>query len=325
MDHDKTKTKLRPIVCAADLTASPKSRTLLEQHFDCRFIEPSPKALAEAIREAHAYYASLHVRLEKEMIESAPNLRAIATPSTGLDHIDVETAGSRGIAVIGLKNDREFLDRVPATAELTWTLLLACARHLPAAFDVARQGRWARDEFRGHQLFEKTLGLLGCGRLGSIVARYGMAFGMRVIGHDVQSVQPEGVEMVTLDELLAQADVLSIHIHLTEENRGFVNRERILAMKPGAILLNTSRGAIVNESALLEALENGHLLAAGVDVIDGEWRKDLENHPMIQYARTHENLIITPHIGGVTYESQSAAFEQAAEKLIEFFSCPVET
>lgn len=313
------KTKKKPVlVCAADLTASPQTRDVLERNFDCRFIESTPEALAKHIPEADAYYASLHVRLDQAMMESATNLRAIATPSTGLDHIDVAAAGRRGIAVIGLKNDRAFLDRIPATAELTWALLLACARRLPAACAAARQGRWARDEFRGHQLFEKTLGILGCGRLGTIVARYGRAFGMRVIGYDVQPMKSDQIEMVSLDELLAQADVLSIHIHLTEENRGFVSRERIVAMKPGAILLNTSRGAIVDEPALLEALESGHLLAAGVDVIDGEWRDDLENHPMIQYARTHENLIITPHVGGVTYESQSAAYEHAARKLIEW-------
>jgi len=130
------------------------------------------------------------------------------------------------------------------------------------------------------------------------------------------------VEMVSLDELLRQADVISIHIHLTEENRGFLSRDVISRMKPGAVLINTSRGAVVDESALLDALASGQLAAAGLDVIEGEWRTDLADHPLIEYARTHDNLIITPHVGGVTYESQAMAHAATAEKLIAFFNRP---
>ena len=308
------------LVCAADITHAPKAKAVLESAFQVRYIEPTEAALAKAIVGADAYFASLFVRLSGDLMKLSPSLKAISTASTGLDHIDLEYAAQEGVAVLCLKEDREFLDKITATAELAWALVLATSRHLPAAVNAAKQGRWARDEYRGHQIAYKTLGILGCGRLGNIVAQYGRAFRMNVIGYDTSSVEIEGVTKVSYDELLAQSDILSVHIHLNEENRGFVDKKAIAKMKKGAVLINTSRGAIVDEAALIDALESGHLSAAGVDVIDGEWQKDLLNHPMIDYTRRNDNLVITPHIGGVTYESQEMAFLEAAEKLKNYFT-----
>ena len=151
-----------------------------------------------------------------------------------------------------------------------------------AAFDAAKAGHWARDEFRGHQLSGKTLGILGYGRLGRMAAEYGKAFRMRVLACDVRKVEPaEGVEIVDFERLLRESDVLSIHIHLTEENRGLINTGAFAMLKPGAVLINTSRGAIVDEQAFLEALLSGRLAGAGVDVIEGEWNENLADHPLI--------------------------------------------
>jgi len=173
---------------------------------------------------------------------------------------------------------------------------------------------------RGHQLAGKTLGILGCGRLGTIMGQYGQAFRMKIVGCDTRDVEMVGVEFerVDLDRLLRESDVLSIHIHLTEENRGLIDRHALAKMKPGAILINTSRGAIIDEVALLDALKHGPLAAAGLDVIEGEWRDDLEQHPLIEYSRSHGDLVITPHVGGVTYESQAMAYAAAAHKLAEY-------
>jgi D-3-phosphoglycerate dehydrogenase / 2-oxoglutarate reductase len=309
-------TAKRPvIVCAADLSHLAAVRSILEACGSVRYVPAQPEALAAALRDADAYYASMHVRITSEMMANAPLLRAIATASTGLDHVDLETAAARGIAVLSLKDDRPLLDRITATAELTWALILACARRLPEAIDATRKGVWARDAVRGHQIAYKTLGILGLGRLGTIVAQYGLAFRMRVIGCDVRTVNLPGVRPVALDHLLRESDVLTIHIHLTEQNRKLLNRDRLHSMKPGSILINTSRGAIVDEEALLEALDKGPLAAAGLDVIEGEWRNDIGEHPLMRYARDHSNLIITPHVGGVTFESQEMAYEAAANRL----------
>jgi D-3-phosphoglycerate dehydrogenase len=163
-----------------------------------------------------------------------------------------------------------------------------------------------------------TLGILGYGRLGRIVGQYGKAFRMRVLACDVRSVTPdEGVTMVDLDTLLRESDVLSIHIHL-QGNEGLIGRKEFAKMKSGAYLVNTSRGGIIDEAAFLEALESGKLAGAGVDVIHGEWDPNIGEHPLIRYARTHDNLIISPHIGGVTYESQDMTLRHTVMKLKRF-------
>jgi D-3-phosphoglycerate dehydrogenase / 2-oxoglutarate reductase len=307
------------ILNMADLTASPDALGPLERLGEVVSLPASREALLEAVAGFDAYFASLVVRADAEVLERAGRLRAIATPSTGLDHIDLTEAARRGIAILSLKDDTEFLSRVTATAELAWGLLLAVVRRLPGATAAARRGDWARDRFRGRQLSGKTLGVLGYGRLGRMVARYGLAFGMRVLACDVRAVQPEaGVEMTSFDSLLRESDVLSVHVHLTEANRGLVSAGAIAKMKPGAVLLNTSRGAIVDESALLAALESGRLAGAGLDVIHGEWDADLANHPLIRYAAGHENLVITPHVGGVTHESQAMTLEHTARKLAAY-------
>ncbi len=308
------------LVCAADLAHLPAVKALLESTFEVRWARPAtPDNLARLLPEADAYFAALEVRLTEALISLAPRLRAIATPSTGLDHLDLAAAAAHDIAVIGLKDERALLDRITATAELAWALVLACVRRLPESFDASRRGHWARDELRGRQLAEKTFGIIGCGRLGTRVADYARAFRMTVLGYDVRDVRIQGVDPVPLDELLARSDVVSLHIHLTEENRGFMNMDRLRQMKPGSILINTSRGAIVDESAILDALRDGPLAAYGTDVIEGEWRDDLDRHPLIRHAREHGNVVITPHIGGITYESQSMAYEHTAKMLIDYW------
>jgi D-3-phosphoglycerate dehydrogenase len=291
----------------------------LETFFDTHYVAPNESDILNKIRDADAYLASLHIRFTADMIENAPSLKVIATPSTGTDHIDMEFAKKSGITVLSLKEDRDFLDRITATAELAWGLILACSRNFMSAVNAAKQGKWSRDEFRGHQLAYKTLGILGCGRLGSIVAEYGRAFRMNVIACDKVKIDKPWITQVNLDELVRQSDVLSIHIHLTEENKNLVNRELFAKMKKGMVLINTSRGGVVDEQALVDALNDGTVAAAGLDVIDGEWRKDLYEHCLIKYMQTHSNLIITPHVGGVTFESQKMAYEYTIQKLIKFF------
>ena len=283
-------------------------------------VRPADQAeLSRTVGEFDAYLAALQVRLDAATIERATRLKAIATPSTGLDHIDVAAAGRRDITVLSLRDDRDFLNQLTATAELAWALLLSVMRRLPWAVQAAHSGDWARDRFRGHQLSGRTLGIIGYGRLGAMVAEYGKAFRMRVIATDVTSKPPApGVEMMPLEKLLPQADVISIHVHLTDQTRGLLGREQFARVKRGAVLINTSRGAIVDEAAMLDALNDGTLLGAGVDVIDGEWRDDLPQHPLIRYAATHQNLVISPHIGGVTYESQRLAYARTVEMILNF-------
>jgi len=305
------------VLCLADLTVSPKTREMLEAATDLVTLPPGDReGLLRLAPECEAYLASLWVRFDKEVFDRAKRLRIIATPSTGTDHLDLEEAARRGIPVISLKDETEFLDRIPSTAELAWGLLLSAVRRIPAASAASREGRWARDEFRGRQIAYKTLGILGYGRLGRIVAGYGTAFRMRVIACDVKPFSSPAVERVDFDTLLTESDALSIHVHLTDETRGMLDKAAFRKMKPGVVIINTSRGAIIDEAALLEALKTGKVAAAGLDVIVGEWRRDLDRHPVIRYARDHDNLIVTPHVGGITWEAQDTALQFTAQKLL---------
>jgi D-3-phosphoglycerate dehydrogenase len=300
----------------ADIAACPDVLDPLKSLGEVETLPAEQALLQQRIAEFDAYLASLHVRADRDVLSRADRLRAIATPSTGTDHIDLTAAREHGVVVLSLKDDIEFLNQITATAELAWALLLATVRKLPQAFESAHRGIWARDLLRGQQLSGKTLGILGYGRLGRIVASYGRAFRMPVLACDRKEVpETEGVKEVTFDTLLRESDVISIHIHLDESNRKLINRQALSKMKPGSILINTSRGAIIDEPALLDALRNGPLAGAGVDVIDGEWEQHLENHPLIRYSRDNENLVITPHIGGVTFQSQRMAFAHTVEKL----------
>lgn len=280
---------------------------------------PDGAELLRLISDYDVYFCSLKVKVTREVIDRAAKLKVIVTPSTGLDHIDIGYAAGKGIEVISLKNDRSFLDQLTATAELSWGLLLAVIRKIPWGFGDAVNGVWARDRYRGMQLSGKTLGVLGYGRLGSMVADYGRAFRMRTIACDLQPIHAAGVEQVDFPTLLCRSDVLSIHIHLTPENTRILDRAAFQQMKDGIVIINISRGAIIDEDAFLEALQSGKVAAAGLDVVNGEWSDQLQSHPLIRYAREHQNLLITPHVGGITIESNRAAYVHSIQKLEHFF------
>lgn len=280
--------------------------------------EPDRDWLLEHIGEYDAYLAALVVRFDREVAERAAGgrLKVVYTPSTGLDHLDLDAMEEFGIEMRCIKTEYDLLDQITATAELAFALMLAVARKIPAAHNAAMTGHWARDEYRGKQLSGKTLGVLGVGRLGSMMVEYGRSFRMNVIGHDpAPRAQLPDLEYLPYSEFAAQADVISVHMHLNQETEHFLNGERLSIMKDGVILVNTSRGRIIDEAALLDALNSGQVGGFGADVIDGEWRDDLEQHPLIDYARAHENAVIVPHLGGVTVESQTMSCRFVVEQL----------
>ena len=274
-----------------------------------------------------ADYDVLIVRLgfqvDREVMGSGPRLKAIVTATTGLDHIDVDYAEQRGIKVLSLHGETEFLRTIPATAEHTWALLLALARHIPQARASVMAGEWGRDAFRGHDLCSKRLGIVGLGRIGEKVARYGLAFEMAVAAYDpYRSDWVPGVQRcLALPELLRQSDVLSLHVPLNPETERMIGREELALLPNGSWLVNTSRGEVLDEEALVGALQSGQLSGAALDVISGERDQRVYLHnPLLNYARRHDNLLITPHIGGATVESMAKTEVFMAHKLREFLS-----
>lgn len=286
---------------------SPEARRILQSVAQLEELALSREALLAGIAQYDGLIVRLGHRIDRELLDRATRLRFVATPTTGLNHVDVAAAQERGIAVLSLKGEREFLDTVTATAEHTWGLLLALIRQIPEAAQHVQDGGWNRNLFKGRDLCNQTLGIVGYGRLGSKVGRYAQAFGMTVVTYDpAQPPLPPGVVFVPLDELFTRSDIVSVHVPYDAATRNLIGVRELGLMKTGAYVINTSRGEVLDEQALLEALEAGHLAGAALDVLCGEYsgqpdwmRYDL----LIRYARTHPNLLITPHIGGATYDS----------------------
>ena len=192
---------------------------------------------------------------------------------------------------------------------------------MPYAFDSVKGYQWDREKFRGHNLYGQTLGIVGFGRLGKWVARYGKAFNMNVIYYDPY-VDNDECEKKSFDELLSKSDVISIHVPLNNETENMFDSSIFNKMKNSAYLINTSRGKIVNEDDLLKALEERQIEGYGTDVLadELEFAKDFSNHPLVEYAKKNQNLIIVPHIGGMTYESRIATDVFIANKLKKHLS-----
>lgn len=306
------------VLVAESRDFSADAASLLRSYSLPTFAELDRAGLLRAIPQADVLWVRLDHSIDREVLDAGAQLRAIVSPTTGLDHIDVRLAAEREIAILSLRGEREFLDSISATAELTWGLLLSLTRRIPAAAAAVERGEWDRTRFRGHDLRGRTLGIVGLGRLGIQVARFGLAFGMRVLAYDPYQERwhPEVARCSTLRELLEASDAVSIHVPLQDATVRLIGAQEVGWMRPHAVLLNTSRGTIVDEAAVLEALEAGRLRGAALDVLPDERLADSPlAQRLIQYAARYENLLITPHLGGATFESMAATEIFMAQKL----------
>ncbi len=261
---------------------------------------PSRDELIEHAREAEGLLSQLTERIDGELLDACPSLRAVANYAVGFDNIDVAACSERGIPV---GNTPDVL--TDATADLAWALLMAAARRLGDADRAMRTGGWSwePDFLLGHDVHGATLGLIGMGRIGSAVARRASGFDMEVI-HTARSGG------VPLEELLERSDFISIHSPLTPETRGLIGEEALRRMKPSAILVNTARGPIVDTNALVRALNQGWIAGAALDVTDPE-PLPLE-HPLLLCP----NLTIAPHIGSATHTARAAMADMAVDNLL---------
>jgi glyoxylate reductase len=273
--------------------------------------QPAPQELAARLRDCQGLLCLLTDRIDTALLDACPSLCVVSSCSVGVDHIDLEAATARGIPV---GNTPGVL--VETTAELTFALMLAAARRIAEADRFVRAGRWTPDRrwepemLLGVDLYGATLGLIGLGQIGQAVARRARGFGMRVLGWTRSGRQVEGVETTDLHRVLAQADFLSIHVAHTPETRGLLDRRALAQLKPGVVLVNTSRGGIVDELALAEALREGRLSAAALDVFE---REPLEREsPLLDL----QNIVLAPHIGSASIATRSRMAELAVDNLL---------
>ena len=267
-----------------------------------------PAELLETVGSYQALVVRSETKVNREVIEAGKNLQVIARAGIGVDNIDLEAATGAGIAVVNAPTGNTV-----AAAEHTMALMLALARNVPGAHHSLKSGEWRRSAFMGVEVRDKTLGICGLGRVGTEVARRAQAFGMRLVGYD-PFVAPDyarriGVELMTLDDLLAESDFVTLHTPLTEGTRGMLGTRQIEIIKPGARVINVARGELVDEAALLAGLESGQLSGVALDVFSKE---PPDPSPLLAHAKA----IVTPHLGASTREAQREVAIEAAEQVL---------
>jgi D-3-phosphoglycerate dehydrogenase len=266
--------------------------------------------LAEQLESADALIVRSAVQADVALLAHAKKLRVIGRAGVGVDNIDLDAATRQGIAVMNTPGANAV-----AVAEHTLGMLLAMARHLCRADALMHAGRWEKKLLQGTELRDKTLGIAGLGRIGMEVARRARAFGMELVAHDpfvsAGVAKEQGIRLASLDELYAAADYITLHVGLTPQTTGMINEAAIKKMKKGVRLVNCARGELVHEADLAQALKQGHVASAALDVFNEE---PLKNSPL----QTMENVILTPHIGGQTFEAQEAVGVQIAQQVREY-------
>ena len=274
----------------------------------------------------NALFVRLGLSIDTEIFAAgSPELQWVVTPTTGLDHIDLRAARERNVRVLSLKGCLDFLREVSSTAEMTWALLLALLRKIPTAHQHVLDGNWNRSPYLGRELRGMKLGVWGLGRLGTMTAGYGRAFGMEVLACDDRDepfteMANAHVVRCELEDLLTRSDIVTLHLPLSERNNGILNQKRLAMLRSSSYLINTARGELVDETALLEALSSRRIAGCAIDVMRGDSRWcDVvpEDHPLVSYARSNDNLIITPHIGGYTTDAVAKTRHFMIERFCE--------
>ncbi|WP_280485833.1 phosphoglycerate dehydrogenase [Nocardia cyriacigeorgica] len=298
----------RPVVLIADKLAQ-STVDALGDGVEVRWVDgPDRPALLAAVPEADALLVRSATTVDAEVLEAGKNLKIVARAGVGLDNVDVPAATERGVMVVNAPTSN-----IHTAAEHAVTLLLAAARQVPAADATLRERTWQRSKFNGVEIFGKTVGVVGLGRIGQLFAARLAAFETHVIAYDPY-VSPAraaqlGIELVTLEELLGRADLISVHLPKTPETKGLLSKEKLALTKPGVIIVNAARGGLIDEQALADAIKSGHVRAAGLDVFETEPCTD---SPLFDLPQ----VVVTPHLGASTTEAQDRAGTDVAKSVL---------
>ncbi len=275
--------------------------------------------LPQIFNDYDVFWFRLGFQINRSQLSNASRLKVIATPVTGIDHIDEVACSEKNIRILCLRGEYDFLKEIRATAEHTLALALALLRHLPAATAHSAEGNWQRDLFRGNELYKKKVGIIGYGRLGEITASYFHAFGCEVMYYDVVPKPSTFAKAVPHINDIANCDIISVHVNYIPETHNLIGDDFFNACVPQSFFINTSRGGVVDETALLKALEAKRLSGAALDVVQDEFLFSSQN-PLARYSQNNRNLLLTPHIGGNTYESFEKTEQFLAQKVIKLLN-----
>ncbi|MGE3609170.1 MAG: NAD(P)-dependent oxidoreductase [Bacteriovoracaceae bacterium] len=290
-------------------------------NIDTIYLSSKEECRLDYFEKAQGIIVRLGIVLDQKFLQQFKNLKFVATVTTGLDHIDVSYCQSKQVKVFSLKGEIEFLETIRSTPEHTWGLILALMRKTPAAVNSVSHGEWNRKLFVGNELIGKTIGILGFGRVGKILAKYAHAFDMKVLATEIDpgKCQHEFVNFVELERLLSESDIFIVAMSLEEGTKNFIRKEHFQRMKKKPWFINTARGAIIDEGALLNALETGIIKGAALDVLADEnsfcEATKFSSHPLVDYMKNHENLLITPHIAGTSSEAMIRTAQFIGDKI----------
>jgi len=297
----------------------------LESCAEVTYLEdPSLEEVIEIIESYDSIFTNPNkskVYIGPELIDAAKNLKVICTASTGTNHIDKDYASQKGLPILSLTEERDVINRISSTAEHAFALTMVGLRHVVRSHNNALEGEWDYTNYIGRQMNCLTIGIIGYGRLGSMYADYCKSFGSRVIVYDpYKEIDNLDIKQVNnIDELLVESDVISIHVHVTEETQNMINTNFFSKMKNDVLIINTARGDIVNETDLVNFLKKNPQARIATDVLADEVRSRLES-PLLRYAKDNNQVTITQHIGGMSREAQEIAYGHAAIRLQAFFS-----
>ena len=263
------------------------------------------------------------IKFDEKVIDRCKKLKYILCPATGVDHINVDYCKSRGISIISLFNETEFLNNVHSSAEHTWALLMSSYKNVINSFDFTiEHQKWERNRFQTRDLFGKKIGIVGYGRNGRKIARYAAAFGMEIFVYDQLKINTQDesiqIQQVTLENLFAKSNIIILSISLNDQTKNLINNEILSNITTNCYLINTSRGEIVNEDSIINALSNGKLTYYATDVLTNEYQDNFLQHSKIfQYCKKNKNILITPHIAGSNLDSWEKTDNFVLDKLLK--------
>ena len=251
--------------------------------------------------------------LDEEVLGHS-DIKVINTCSTGLNHIDMDYCERNNIEVWSLKEDFDLINDLPSTAELSVGLMLSLLRKIPEGFNSVKKGEWNYEPFIGRQVKGLTIGIVGYGRLGKILVKLLSGWGVKILVNDPYvQVDNEHCIRTTMNEIWRQSDVIFLHLHVTDITRTMVGDYFLSNMKKGSVLINTSRGELVDEKSIITSIKEYHLGGYGTDVIVDEFG-DVKKSELVEFSRENDNVVITPHVGGMTWEGQTKAYRWAIDK-----------
>lgn len=316
---EKSDMVIKPIVLFLESEGfSEQALANLREKFDVAYCNINELDRFRTKERVKGLFVRLMSRIDETVFARFPNLRFVISPTTGHNHLDLEAMHNRGIHIVSLKDEAEFLASVAATAELTWGLILSLTRRIPQALNHVESGEWDRDLFRGIDLSGRTLGIVGYGRLGRIIEKYAQAFSMKVLINDIEPRDPVYGQMAPLNRLLAESDIVTVHVDFNPSSVNMFGEAEFRYMKPTAYFVNTSRGELVDEDALVAALRECRLAGAATDVIREEQSGRADSALLCALNELQDRLLVTPHIGGASWDSMTKTENFIVEKLIRF-------